>query len=659
MDLLLRLTGAAGTAFLLEKGGTMRHLLSRGHLQLDVGRENLSLLLETFARRVREQGTIQLGSGSISQEGEETVFYFLGAPVTLWGREIGIMLAAKYGKGFSQEDRYVFSLVLAHLERILLTTEPREYKLFLDNRLVLPDLPAPVQNIKFSLDLRELLLSVDDLIMETLDTDVCLLFLPEDAGNRLRTEVLRVREPEWEVEIEPHCPADTYLFSLVYGEGKPLLLVDIGQDPHFAGCRLQNLVACLMAAPIVAGEEKLGVLLVGSRIPGNYDQDDLKTLCAFASQVGVLSELAASANYWEGYQYHIIESVPAAIISIDKKGYITTYNSGARELLGIPDIEVKGYHYRDLLAKIRAKVELDEVFPELEARIEETLQKGVSYERWDLQVPRRRGNSLFVNLSFAPILDYRQWIMGATFVIEDVTEKRQLEISLQEAEKLAALGELAAGIAHEMRNPLTTIKGFTQLIRQNNYSAEELAGYTRLMLAEMDRMGGIINNLLLLADTTRVQVDSVDLNQVLEILLSLIHAEAILRDVEIRYRPAPYLPPVRGDFNELKQALLNIATNALQAMAFGGILTLSSEYRAGEGEAWIQIGDTGCGIAPDIISHVFNPFFSTKEEGTGLGLPIAYRIVQRYGGRISFDSKVGEGTVFTIKLPVIKEGEGS
>ncbi|HHW91667.1 MAG TPA: GAF domain-containing protein [Firmicutes bacterium] len=657
MELLLRLTSAAGTAFLLEEGEAMRHLLSRGRLQINIGRENLYLVLETFARRVKGQGTVQLGSGTISQEGEETVLYFMGAPVTLRGQEIGIMLVTNCDKEFTREDKYIFSLVITHLERIVQTTEPREYKFFLDNRLVLPDLPVPVQNLRFSLDLRELLLSVADLIGETMDYDVCLLFLPEGSGDLLRTEVLRVRLPEGEVQLESHYSTDTYLFSLVYERGNPLLVVDISKDQHFEGWGLQKIVSSIMAAPIVDKDENLGVLLVGSQVPGNYDQDDLKTLCAFAYQVGVLSELAANANYWEGYQYQIIESVPAAIISIDKKGYITTYNSGARHLFGIPGSEVKGYHYRRLLGKIREKIELDELLPELEARVEQALKRGIPYEKWDLQIPCRRGKSLFVNLSFSPILDCRRRILGATLVIEDVTEKRQLEISLQEAEKLAALGELAAGIAHEMRNPLTTIKGFTQLIRQKNYSAEELAGYTDLMLSEMERMGEIIRSLLLLADTTRVQVESVDLNKLLELLLSLIHAEAVLRDVEIRYRPSPNLPPVKGDFNELKQSFLNIATNALQAMTYGGILTISSEYRAEEGEVWIHVGDTGCGIAPDDYKRIFNPFFCTKEEGTGLGLPIAYRIVQKYGGEINIASKVGEGTVFTIKLPAEKEGE--
>lgn len=652
MELLLRLTSAAGTAFLLQEGETMRPLLSRGRLQVDIGRENPYLLLETFAARVKGQGTVQSGSGSISQEGEETVLYFLGAPVTLWGQEIGILLVTKGGKGFTREDKYIFSLVIAHLERVVLTTEGREYKNFLDNRLVLADLPVPVQNLKFSLDLRELLFSVADLIGETLGADVCLLFLPEDAGDLLRTEVLGVRLPEWEEVLTSRYPADSYLFSLVYGSGKPLLVMDISKDPHFAGWELQKIVTSVMAAPILGGGEKLGVLLVGSQVPGNYVQDDLKTLCAFAYQVGVLSELAANANYWEGYQYHIIESVPAAIISVDKRGYVTTYNSGARDLFGLPEDEVKGYHYRHLLDKIGESMGLAEFIPELAGRMEETLIKALPYEKWDLQLSRRGGDSLFVHISLSPILDCRQRILGATLVIEDVTEKRQLEISLQEAEKLAALGELAAGIAHEMRNPLTTIKGFTQLIRQNNYSAEELAGYTELMLAEMERMGEIIKKLLLLADTTPVLVEAVDVNEVLAVLLSLINGEAVLRDVEIQYRPAPYLPPVRGDFNELKQALLNIATNALQAMAYGGILTISSEYRAGEGEVWIQIRDTGCGIAPDAYRRISNPFFSTKEEGTGLGLPIAYRIVQKYGGEIKMASRVGEGTVFTIKLPV-------
>ena len=281
-------------------GGRDHETPFRGRLQVISAGKIISIVGD-LAGRVKGQGTVQSGSGSISQEGEETVLYFLGAPVTLWGQEIGTLLVTKGGKGFTREDKYIFSLVIAHLERVVLTTEGREYKNFLDNRLVLADLPVPVQNLKFSLDLRELLFSVADLIGETLGADVCLLFLPEDAGDLLRTEVLGVRLPEWEEVLTSRYPADSYLFSLVYGSGKPLLVMDISKDPHFAGWELQKIVTSVMAAPILGGGEKLGVLLVGSQVPGNYVQDDLKTLCAFAYQVGVLSELAANANTG-GYQ---------------------------------------------------------------------------------------------------------------------------------------------------------------------------------------------------------------------------------------------------------------------------------------------------------------------------------------------------------------------
>ena len=654
MDLFLHLSGAGGIALLLKDGeGNYRTHLSRGSLLAAIDCRNIELLVDNFAPDLEKQGLVQTNRGFLMHRGQRMVVYLLGMPMGLQGQEEGVMVAVNQGKRFSWESIGSLSHVISYLKKVVHTTKAGEYQYFLADCRMLPDLSFSTQNLKFSLDLRELLLSVVGLMGETVDYDICLLCLPETSGRYLACEVLKDKLGGKEAKLKFSHPVEAGIFPHVYTRKKPLLCGNIGKDECFDSLCLGQVVTSLMAAPVLVRGKSLGVLLVGSQAADYYREGDLDTLCAFASQVGVLNRLAANANFWEEYYHHIIESIPVAVVAINPQGNIMTYNCEAKQLLGLLADEFKGLHHRELLARLKERLSTVPLDLGVGDRIDEVLRTGVPFEKQDLRLICKRKGALTLSLSISPIRDSQERILGATVVMEDVTERRRLEEDLREAEKLAALGELAVGVAHEIRNPLTTIKGFCQVLQEGNYSPP-LAGYTEIMLAEVAKIGEIIHNLLLLSNSTRLEAEPVNLNGLLESLLPLLQAKALLSDVEVAYHLGERLPSLRADPRELKRAFLNIFQNALQAMTFGGFLTVNTVYKARRGEIWLEVTDTGCGINLEDYKHIFNPFFTTKDEAVGLGLSVAHRIIQKHGGEIVVKSKVEEGTTVTVKLPVAK-----
>ena len=235
-------------------------------------------------------------------------------------------------------------------------------------------------------------------------------------------------------------------------------------------------------------------------------------------------------------------------------------------------------------------------------------------------------------------------------MIRDLDEKKKLEQQVQHTERLAAAGEIAASLAHEIRNPLMAIKGFAQLLKEAN-DPSETEEYSSIIIKETDRMNRLIEQLLCLARPASSLLEPVDVNSVLDNTLMLIESRARRNNIEIQRGYCRCLPPVIADCENLKQVLLNIMINAIQAMDNGGILTAATVYKTEEKLIVVSISDTGVGIQPELIEKLFDPFFTTKENGTGLGLAVAQRFVHDWGGKISVDSTVGSGSIFTVCLP--------
>lgn len=235
-------------------------------------------------------------------------------------------------------------------------------------------------------------------------------------------------------------------------------------------------------------------------------------------------------------------------------------------------------------------------------------------------------------------------------IISDMTEQRKTEELLRKWERVSAVGELAAGIAHEIRNPLTTLKGFLQLLRKETDNPM----YFDLMRSELDRIEMVTNEFLMLAKPQAIQHKAIELVQLLDAVVTLFNTQAILKNIYIILQVTSPIPPIMGDSNHLKQVFINILKNALESMPGGGTIKVLVSHQEGN-PVNIEIQDEGCGIPEELIPKLGEPFYTLKEKGTGLGLMISYKIIREHHGSIRITSKPGEGTTVCVTLPCFQE----
>ncbi|WP_309118956.1 PAS domain S-box protein [Paenibacillus sp.] len=231
--------------------------------------------------------------------------------------------------------------------------------------------------------------------------------------------------------------------------------------------------------------------------------------------------------------------------------------------------------------------------------------------------------------------------------LQDITQKKETEELLRKSDKLTIVGQLAAGVAHEVRNPLTVLKGFAQILR----SGDRGNRYFELMLSEVERIESIIGEFLMLAKPQMVKFYEADLNVLTSEVASLMETKAIMSGVQIHMRPPSGPNPILCDANQIKQMLVNLMQNAIESMTSGGRLRVGLT-RKEPSAVTLTVEDDGCGIPEDRLSKLGEPFYSSKEKGTGLGLMISYQIIQKHRGRVKVTSKVNEGTTFEIVFPI-------
>ncbi len=232
---------------------------------------------------------------------------------------------------------------------------------------------------------------------------------------------------------------------------------------------------------------------------------------------------------------------------------------------------------------------------------------------------------------------------------------RQLYEQAQQLDKLALAGEIAAGIAHEIRNPLTVVHGYVQLLALKKIEEGNRQEIFSLILDEIMRTNKILNDFLHLSRPAKPNRTIINLQQVVGAATSLISGEALRNNVTIHSEADPHLPSICLDREQIMQVLLNLLTNAIQAMPDGGTLSVVCVYNRGKKQVELTISDNGHGIAEDLLSQIFTPFFTTRENGTGLGLAITQSIVLAHDGGISVESKPGEGSRFLLSFPVDQE----
>lgn len=277
------------------------------------------------------------------------------------------------------------------------------------------------------------------------------------------------------------------------------------------------------------------------------------------------------------------------------------------------------------------------------------LFQGHSPFRTECRVKHASGRWITVEMSGVPVIDEQQNVKRMVLVCRDITERKESEAMLRKSDKLAAVGELAAGVAHEIRNPLTALKGFTQILRAKA-STHDLPFY-EIMHNELQRIEVITNELLMLAKPRECKFKAVQVGSIVQEVITLLSSRAVLNNVQIHQEFEQNTPMVQCDENQLKQVFINVIKNAIEAMPRGGNLYVRVESQGDT--VCLEFVDEGNGIAAEHLPLIGQPFFTTKETGTGLGLMISYKIIQGHGGTMDIQSQVGFGTTVTISLPAV------
>ncbi|RNB87670.1 PAS domain S-box protein [Brevibacillus fluminis] len=272
-------------------------------------------------------------------------------------------------------------------------------------------------------------------------------------------------------------------------------------------------------------------------------------------------------------------------------------------------------------------------------------EKG-SAVRLEEMIPQPNGESKVFDVSKVPLFDSDGRRKGLVVISRDITELKRTEELLRKSEKLSVVGQLAAGVAHEIRNPLTSIKGFIQFIKEGNYKEE----YFEMILSELDRIQSVVNEFLVLAKPQAINFQPRELTALLNQVVELLNTEAIMNDVQIAFEFERTFPIVNCEENQLKQVFINILKNSIEAMPNGGQIKI--ELQQQQDAVSIRFIDQGDGIAEDRIQKLGEPFYTTKEKGTGLGLMISYKIVQAHQGRMKINSQKNRGTTVEIMLPI-------
>ncbi len=355
----------------------------------------------------------------------------------------------------------------------------------------------------------------------------------------------------------------------------------------------------------------------------------------------------------QNYTENLMITMADGLLSVDMSGTVAAVNPAACDLLGIPQHNsIKGKSIGAILKESS----------QLRLLIGNILQEPTSISQQEVEIEdETETRTILVGAS--PLYGSDKQPREIIFTLHDITELKKLESRIRQSERLAALGTLAAGMAHEIRNPLSAIKTFVQLLPRKIDNPAFLEKFNRTVPRETNRINLLVEELLELSRVPRYTFNLTNINWLLEQTIDTVESELHKSNIEYQVDLETTLPRIQADANQLLKAFHNLTRNAIQAMSAGGRLAIRTIFeKPSEGERQEHMGsnggiiiifkDTGRGISPDQLTQIFNPFFTTKDTGTGLGLPITHKVITEHRGEIEVESQINQGTKVTIYLPV-------
>ncbi len=413
-----------------------------------------------------------------------------------------------------------------------------------------------------------------------------------------------------------------------------------------------EVVKPFISEDIPSGIFRIGLSLEGYReVASSYQrQMILFSMVLFILGLLMIGIVIVNQNYFvldRSYKQiktltgNILEAMHSAVVAVDKGGKIIMFNRLAEDIFSI--------NKENAISK-----DYGSIFPNDDCLLKKTLEKKRTTKDVETEFRTFSGEDKFLIIGTSCLFDEEKKFNGAVSVIHDVTELKKYEEEAKRSERLSALGNLAAGVAHEIRNPLNAISITAQRLKSEfvpQKDKEEYISFIKTILDEIKSLDNIINQFLGLAKAQRLDLIPTNMNAFLDELVNLIEIEAKEKNISLTKR-IETLPEMKIDPEEMKKALLNIMRNGVQATPPGKAFKIQGFEDDSQNQIVIKIEDSGPGIPKENLSKIFQPYFSTKEKGTGLGLSIAYRIISDHKGKVEVESKLGKGTIFTVKLPI-------
>lgn len=491
-----------------------------------------------------------------------------------------------------------------------------------------------------SFDVKRLLDSFMDAITEMFRVSKISILLLDESNREYRIEVFRGLHPGLTKDLR--FPRDEGIAQWLRTQGRILKLEDVTDrpscPPNLEIKRELEILHAVVSIPLATKGKLIGILNLGEKVTGApFTNEELETLFTLAGHVAVAVEdifLYQEIKYQKEFTDSILERMDNGLITINELEKVTIFNPKAEEILEYKAKEVIGRDLRILPSPLG-----DMLF--------ETMRTGKNYEKFEVEI---KSPKLPLEVSTRQLLGANGKPVGSLMLVSDLRLKKNLESEKAKADRLEFLNTLIAGIAHEIKNPLSSVRTCVQLLQEKHDDAEFREFFQTTVSKEVDRVNDLIEKFVKLTQPIEVELSLEDVHSILDEVLASLKNGEISQNIRISTRYRASLPQVKADRRELSKGLSYIIHNAVEAMPQGGNLTVStlsdSEF------VKITISDTGSGIPKEQIENIWDPLFSTKNRGVGLGLPISRKIIVEHGGKIEVKSDQDKGATFHICLPI-------
>jgi two-component system NtrC family sensor kinase len=413
---------------------------------------------------------------------------------------------------------------------------------------------------------------------------------------------------------------------------------------YYLPCRLQ--------------QKTIAVIGLGRTTHGDFlSSEDVELLESMASYIGIaiqnarlyasLEQKISEYERLKEFNENIVESINVGVFAVDLEERVESWNAQMEVMYAMSRQEAVGQYLRNILPT---------GFVAEFLRLKD--EPGV-HNLYRFRLQTRSGETRCANIAIAPLVSRNFVVVGRIIIVDDITERMELEAQLAQADKLSSIGLLAAGVAHEVNTPLAVISSYTQMLAKQVRGDQRVAPLLDKITQQTFRASEIVNGLLNFSRTGGAEFTALDLNHIIQDTLKLLEHQFRASQVRLETSLEHNLPPVLGNSGKLQQVFLNLFLNAKDAMAAGGTLRIAT---VSNGLVAVDVSDTGSGIASEHMQRIYDPFFTTKatviegqRRGTGLGLAVSYGIIQEHAGKIQVESQVGSGTTFHLEFPLARK----